>query len=106
MPVLRSRPEIVALFLSLFVCAPPVVCADPAPLAEPLGGHTEVARPNGRQIVRPGGRWLTVTPDPSGERAWFALSTGKPSVTLAEWENVLFLSADDRGLFRSTGRCS
>jgi hypothetical protein len=76
-------------------------------LAElPTATFNGLSRANGKQVVRLGHEWLVIRPEPSGERAW--LSTAKYDAPLAEaeWDKTLFLSSDDKGLFRSNGACA
>jgi hypothetical protein len=74
--------------------------------AEPIASafYNGLARANGKQITRVGEQWLVVTPDPTGQRAWLATAPRTAPIALAsDWENRLFLSLDDKGVFRSRG---
>jgi hypothetical protein len=70
----------------------------------PLPFYNGLARPNGKQIVRVGDQWLVVTPEPSGRRASLSLVPHGTTVSqVGDGKTTFFLSADDRGLFRSLG---
>jgi hypothetical protein len=67
--------------------------------------HGALMRPNGRQVVRMDGLWLVVTPEPSGRGAWLATASFSPPLEMSQsrgWQQFLFLSPDDRGLFHSS----
>jgi len=86
----------------LIYCTPAASLAGAAAEEDPFP-HFALPRPNGRQIARLGTRWLVVTPDASGQRAWLASGPSSSTVTLAGWEKILFLSPNQQGLFRSAG---
>lgn len=67
----------------------------------PTASFDGLSRPNGKQVLRLGREWLVVTPEPSGTRAWLSSAPLDGGGALPEWEKVLFLSPDDKGLFRS-----
>src|SRR5262252_6565830 len=76
-------------------------------LALPAGpaaaGPSRPATSNGRQVVRAGDRWFAAYADPSGQRAYLATTKGRPSGPMMTdgWEEVLFLSPDGKGVFRT-----
>jgi hypothetical protein len=71
--------------------------------AEPFHDEPSVlAGTNGKQVVRAGDRWFAVWPDPARRQVLLATAKGKKApLRLADWEKVVFVSADGKGLFPS-----